>query len=69
MHVEASFLPGVLEPGRPAGQEVEYLSLWTSSGKQYWFDARTKDSFWDDPTPIAQGDAKILAEHAAAGRH
>ena len=70
VHVEASFLPGVLEPGRPAGQEVEYLSLKDKlTGKQYWFDARTKDAFWDDPTPIAQGDAKILAEHAAAGRH
>ena len=50
-----------IEPGRPAGQEVEYLSLKDKlTGKQYWFDARTKDAFWDDPTPIAQGDAKII---------
>ena len=65
--IVTSFIPGVLEPERPAGTKVEYLEMFAADGRRYWFDPKTKESFWEDPTPTSQHDEKLIAELEARG--
>ena len=57
--VEASRVPGYLEPRRRANELPVYAEAKDPrNDKIYWYDLCTGERFWDDPRPAAEALAQ-----------
>ncbi|KAH8051848.1 Ca2-binding protein [Aureococcus anophagefferens] len=64
LHVEASCVPGRVEPRRNPDVEPVFVAVRDPrTGRPYWYDSCTLEPVWDDPRPAAEALAAEIAEH------
>lgn len=65
IHIEASHVPGIVEPRRRLDEVPTYIqAVDPRNDRPYWYDACTGEQFWVNPGPAAEACVKRMAERA-----